>query len=257
MRTIALLTDFGTRDPYVAAMKGVIASRTDVPVADLTHDIAPFAIFDAAWFLRAAVPYWPAGTVFVVIVDPGVGSARRILAATQGERTFVAPDNGVLTFVLDSDAEVVSVEDARWFLPGGSNTFHGRDRFAPVAAAIANGTRVADLGPRVEGIVRLDYTPPSYGEITTGTIVGVDRFGNLITDVERSRIPLEAIELRAGGHLVVRSAHSYAEAAPDMPFLIVGSTGCIEISVRNGSAAERLQLSRLVRVEVCRRAASS
>src|ERR1043166_591731 len=179
MVVIALLTDFGTRDPYVAAMKGVIASRCGARVADLTHEIAPFDVFGAAFFLRDAAPYWPAETIFVVVVDPGVGTSRRILAARANGQTFLAPDNGVLSLVVDPPA--VSVENESFFLPGGSTTFHGRDRFAPVAAALANGTALPELGPSVDDVVRLDYTPPVYGEATIdGTIVGVARLGHLI-----------------------------------------------------------------------------
>jgi S-adenosylmethionine hydrolase len=146
MRRIALLTDFGTRDPYVAAMKGVLASRTDAPVVDLTHETEPFDVFGAAWFLRDVVRWWPEGTIFVCVVDPGVGTSRRIVAAESDGRFFLAPDNGLLTFVANAGH---AVTNEAFFLPKGSTTFHGRDRFAPVAAAIANGTAIEEMGPRV------------------------------------------------------------------------------------------------------------
>jgi S-adenosyl-L-methionine hydrolase (adenosine-forming) len=244
---IALLTDFGTRDPYVAAMKGVLASRTSASVHDLSHDIAPYDILGAAWFLSAIVRYWPEGTVFVCVVDPGVGTARNIVAVESEGRVFLAPDNGLLTFI---DGAAYAVTNGTFFLPEGSNTFHGRDRFAPVAAAIANGVALAELGPRLESIARLRYELPSYdGEIVRGTIVAVDRFGNAITDIERRRIPFEPFALRVRDHVIDRVELNYGNAAPGA-FLIVGSTGCIEISVANASAAERLQLRRLERVEL-------
>jgi S-adenosylmethionine hydrolase len=247
---IALLSDFGTRDPYVAAMKGVIAARTDAPIIDLTHDIAPYDVFAAAWFLRAIVAYWPADTIFVCVVDPGVGSSRKIVAAEHQRRIFLAPDNGLLSLI-DRD-RAVSVENESLFLPEGSNTFHGRDRFAPVAAALAGGTQLSDLGPAIDQIVRLRYTPPEYEqEKATGTIVSVDRFGNLITDIEARRIPFTNLALEGPGITIDRMEQSYAGAGPGA-FLIVGSSGCIEISVANDSAAERLQMRRLQRVEVCR-----
>jgi S-adenosylmethionine hydrolase len=247
MALIALLTDFGTRDPYVAAMKGVIAARCDARIEDLTHEIAPFDVFGAAWFLRSVVEYWPAGTIFVAVIDPGVGTARRIVAAHADGRYFLAPDNGVLSLVIAPPA--VSVENESFFLPNGSSTFHGRDRFAPVAAAIANGTPLAELGPKIDDLVRLDYTPPSYGAARAdGTIVAVDRFGNLITDVDASRIDF-APRLRAGSHVVDRVERSYGDATGG-PFLIVGSTGCLELSVANGSAADLLQLSRGEKVSI-------
>ncbi len=247
---IALLTDFGTRDPYVAAMKGVIAARTDVPVHDLTHEIAPFDVLEAAWFLRTSAPYWPPESVFVAVVDPGVGSARRIIAAAQNGQTFIAPDNGLLSLVIHEGAEIVSVENDAWFLPAGSNTFHGRDRFAPVAAAVANGVSLAELGPRLGSIVRLRYEDPVYtADLARGTIIAKDRFGNLITDLARAKIGFEPFTLHARDVVIERMERNYADAEPG-PFLIVGSSGCIEISVANGSAAERLQLHRLERVEV-------
>jgi S-adenosylmethionine hydrolase len=247
MATIALLTDFGTRDPYVAAVKGVIAARCDARIEDLTHDIAPFDVFGAAWFLRSVVEYWPAGTIFVVVVDPGVGTARRIVAAEADRRVFLAPDNGVLSFIT---ASAISVENESFFLPNGSSTFHGRDRFAPVAAAIANGAALGELGPRVDDLVRLDYTPPSYGDARVeGTIVGVDRFGNLITDVEAAKIGFDAFTLRSGWHVVDRVERNYGDAK-DGAFMIAGSTGCIELSVANGSAADVLQLGRGEKVSI-------
>lgn len=243
---IALLTDFGTRDPYVAAMKGVLASRTAATVHDLSHDIAPYDILGAAWFLSTIVRYWPAGTIFVCVVDPGVGTERNIIALESEGRVFLAPDNGLLTFI---DGVAHAVTNEAFFLPQGSNTFHGRDRFAPVAAAIANGMAIDALGPRLDAIRRLRYEPPSYGDVVHGTIVAVDRFGNAITDVESAKIPFAPFALRVRDHVIDRMERNYGDAAPGA-FLIVGSTGCLEISVANASAAERLQLRRLERVEL-------
>ncbi|MEA2237849.1 MAG: hypothetical protein QOC81_2573 [Thermoanaerobaculia bacterium] len=264
MRTIALLTDFGTRDPYVAAMKGVIASRCDARIADLTHDIAPFDVWEAAFFLRDVVAYWPEGTIFVCVVDAGVGTSRRILAVEWEGRVFLAPDNGLLHFVLPraerrSDSPVrlpdvaerepsdwrvrptsaaftVSVTNEALFLPLGSRTFHGRDRFAPVAAAIANGTPLHELGPRVDDPVLLGYQP--------GAIIRIDRFGNCVTDIVPPATPFAVVvgDLRIDN---IRTTY-----VGDGAFAIVGSTGCIEISVAGGSAATLLQLSRGDRVTI-------
>jgi hypothetical protein len=232
---IALLTDFGTRDPYVAAMKGVMASRTNVPFFDLSHELDPFDLLGAAWFLRSVVPYWPKATIFVCVVDPGVGSARRILAMQRDEQIFLAPDNGLLAMI-DADA-TYSVENSSLFLPNGSNTFHGRDRFAPVAAALANGLAIEEVGPRVDEIVQLDYEPPTYAaDKVQGTVVSIDRFGNVITDIEASRVPF-----------ALRLETNYADA-PVGVFLIVGSTGHVEMSVKNGSAAAELAMQRGQRV---------
>jgi S-adenosylmethionine hydrolase len=247
MRRIALLTDFGTRDPYVASMKGVIASRTDAPIHDLSHDIEPFDILGAAWFLGVVARNWPEGTIFVCVVDPGVGTARRIVVAERDGQLFLAPDNGLLTFA--GCTAFREVTNARLFLPDGSNTFHGRDRFAPVAAALANGHALEDLGNRLEAIVSLPWQPPEYGDIVRGSIVAIDRFGNAITDIEAARVPFAPFALRRRELTIDRLEANYGDAAPGA-FLIVGSTGCIEISVAHASAAERLSLRRLDRVEL-------
>ncbi len=229
-------------------MKGVLASRTSVPLHDLTHDIAPYDVLGAAWFLGTVVRYWPAGTIFVCIVDPGVGTMRRIVAVEEEGRMFLAPDNGLLTFV--NYERAFSVENESLFLPGGSNTFHGRDRFAPVAAALANGLLLEEVGPRIDSILTLSYTPPSYEDtVVRGTVVAVDRFGNVITDVEASRIPFAPFALAAHDIHLDRLEQNYGDAAPG-PFLIIGSTGCIEISIANASAAERMHLRRLQRVAI-------
>ena len=243
---IALLTDFGTRDPYVAAMKGVLASRTNMPVIDLTHEIAPFDVLEAAWFLGTVVPYWPAGTIFVCVVDPGVGTARRIIACESGGRVFLAPDNGLLTFVAPQKSH--SVENAALFLPNGSNTFHGRDRFAPVAATLANGLPIEEVGPCIDRIVTLDYEPPSYSEdVVHGTVVAIDRFGNVITDIEASRVPFAPFAMQIGNQTIDRLETNYGDARPG-PFLIAGSSGRIELSIANASAAGELRVNRLQRV---------
>lgn len=214
-------------------MKGVIASRCEAHIADVTHDIAPFDVWEAAFFLRDVVRYWPAGTIFVCVVDPGVGTARRIVAVESDGRIFLAPDNGLLHFVR---GVAYDVTDESLFLADGSTTFHGRDRFAPVAAALANGTRIDDLGPRVDDRVPLDYTP--------GAIIRIDRFGNCVTDLVPPATAF-AVVVKDWRIQHVRSTYS-----GDGAFAIIGSTGCIEISVANGSAASLLQLSRGDRVAI-------
>jgi S-adenosylmethionine hydrolase len=233
MTTIALLTDFGTRDPYVAAMKGVIASRCPASIVDLTHEIAPFDVWEAAFFLRDVIAYWPVETIFVCVVDPGVGSERRIIAVKSEGQIFLAPDNGLLHFV---DGDVHDVTNESLFLPNGSTTFHGRDRFAPVAAALANGFPLGDLGARITDRISLDYTP--------GAIIRIDRFGNCITDFVPPPGPF-AVLVNDQRIDDLRTTYS-----GDGPFAIIGSTGCIEISVAGNSAASLLHLSRGDRVTI-------
>jgi S-adenosylmethionine hydrolase len=248
MRPLALLTDFGTADPYVAVMKGVLASRTEAVIHDLTHEIAPFDVFGAAWFLATVAPWWPR-TIFVCVVDPGVGTARKIVALGSGEQLFLAPDNGLLTMI-GGAGRMVSVESESLFLPHGSTTFHGRDRFAPVAAALANGMPLEELGPPLAEIVRLDYEPPSYEETSaSGTIVSVDRFGNCITDIEAARISYRRFAMHAGDNVITCSSRSYGEAGEEA-FVITGSTGHLEISVANADAAHLLGLRRGDRVSM-------
>jgi S-adenosylmethionine hydrolase len=232
---IALLTDFGTRDPYVAAMKGAIVSRCDAAIHDLSHDLPPHDVWAAAFFLRDIVAHWPAGAIFCCAVDPGVGTSRRVLAVESEGRFFLAPDNGLLTFIDGAAHELRGeVEDRAPELT----------IFAPAAAALANGANVDSLGPRIEERVKLAYDPPCYTcDRIEATIVAVDRFGNCITDIEVARIVFPRFALQAGSQTIVRFARSYA-AAGEGPFVIAGSTGRLEISVANASAAALLQLSR-------------
>lgn len=226
MPPIALLTDFGTRDPYVGIVKGVIAGIAPrTPVIDLCHDLPPFAVQGASWALRSAAPFFPAGTVFVAIVDPGVGGDRRILLARTVRHLFLAPDNGLLGFL--RDARFRAVTNRRLFLAPVSHTFHGRDVFAPVAARLARGMAPARVGPRVLSIVRLQEKP--------GRVAWIDRFGNLVTNLEPGP---RAIRIRGRRVPVVKT---YASSTPGALVAVVGSAGTLEISVVQGSAARRLR----------------
>jgi S-adenosyl-L-methionine hydrolase (adenosine-forming) len=247
---IALLTDFGARDPYAAAMKGVIASRTDAAIHDLTHEIPPYDVVAAAWFLRQCEAWWPPATIFVCVVDPGVGTARRIVAVERNTHLFLAPDNGLLTFMDEGAARRFEITNAKHFLDSSSTTFHGRDRFAPVAAALARGVALDELGRPIDSTRKFDYTPPHRsGEVTVGQIVAVDRFGNAITDLEATSLPLPTLLGRVGDVAIDRVETTYGGAQPG-PFFIVGSSGLLEISIANGSAAQKLGLTRGLSVEV-------
>lgn len=249
-RRITLLTDFGTTDGYVAAMKGMIAGIVrDCLIDDATHDIPPGDIAAAAWALGAYWRRYPPGTVHVVVVDPGVGSSRRALAAVADERYLIGPDNGVFTHVLHEGTS------SRWFAvdPGRvtsdvvSATFHGRDLFAPLAAHIAAGAEPATFGEPIDDPVLLASVPPgrATGSVE-GRIVHVDRFGNLITDIPasaaggrvRARIGLTAVPLR----------RTYSDVEPGELLALCGSRDTIEIAVRDGSAADVLGAGRGERV---------
>jgi S-adenosyl-L-methionine hydrolase (adenosine-forming) len=251
---VALLTDFGTADYFVGAMKGVIlATAPDTRIIDITHQIPPQDIQAAAFTLLAAYPAFPPASVHVVVVDPGVGSERRPIVVEAGEQIFVGPDNGVFGYVLDREAEARAyrLDDSRFFRHPVSATFHGRDIFAPVAAALAAGAAPAEMGPPVAHPVRLPPLRPSRGADGTlqASIIHVDHFGNCITSITRDDWPAgedSEMELRVGGSTIrsVRRFYAEAGAARDEVFAIWGSAGFLEISVDGGSAEERLGIRR-------------
>jgi S-adenosylmethionine hydrolase len=249
---IALLTDFGTRDHYVGAMRGVaLGICPDATLADITHDIPPQDVLGGALELAAAFRYFPPGTVFLCVVDPGVGSARRAIAAETGGYAFVAPDNGLLTLVLDEcpPARVVELTEPRYARPTISRTFEGRDRFAPAAAWLAKGTDLGALGPVVHGWERLDVPVPCAGSAQlSGVVLRVDRFGNLVTNIDRRSFDLargdKPSSITVAGHQVSRVVETYADAAPGAVCALMGSSERLEIAVNGGSAADRLGLTR-------------
>jgi S-adenosylmethionine hydrolase len=239
MTILTLLTDFGTADSYVAEMKGVILTRTAAAVLiDITHGVHPGDIRSAAYVLGRTWQRFPRGTTHLVVIDPGVGTSRAPLAFSAHEHYFVGPNNGVFTPVLH-DAEVEAV-----VLPtpeGASPTFHGRDVFAPAAAALAGGTSLAALGEPFSGLPeRLAYTEPHYeGKSIVGEIVYIDRFGCLITNLTTELVPpyatMEIEDLDLGP-----LRRTFNDVTNGGLLAYVGSGGAIEIAVRNGSAARRL-----------------
>jgi S-adenosylmethionine hydrolase len=248
---IATLTDFGLRDHYVAAMKAVaLGICPDVTFVDITHDIAPQDILGAALELDACCDDFPHGTIFLVVVDPGVGSPRAAIAAAAGPFQFVAPDNGVLFPVLRRSAgrRVVELAESRFARPTPSRTFEGRDRFAPAAAWLASGVDLASLGPSVDSIVELQMpVPRRTGDRVSGEVVRVDRFGNLITNIDR--MLLESF-LDGGVGTVDVAGHAapivatYADAPAGGVCALVSSSDCLEVAVNGGSAAAALSARR-------------
>jgi len=259
---VALLTDFGTRDHYAGTMKGVVLGICpDATLVDISHDVPPHDVLTASLELAASYKYFPAGTVFLVVVDPGVGSSRRPLAAEVGDYRFVAPDNGVLSAVF-KDAppkRVVELTERRFARPTVSRTFEGRDRFAPAAGWLAKGTELKAMGRSVADFVRLTIADPSVSETTVrGEVLRVDRFGNLITNIDRrsferlGRPGEAAFEIRAGAHLVGRLVSTYSEIAPGEVCSLFGSTDHLEVAANSASAAETLALGRGATVTVTR-----
>lgn len=232
-RVVSLLTDFGDRDGFVGAMRGVVLSRAPgCQLVDIAHHVPRGDVAKAARVLLRAAPLFPAETVHLVVVDPGVGWSRRPLAVRAGGFHFVAPDNGVLGPVLERlggpvEAYEVTREDLR--PPDASATFHGRDVFAPTAAALARGEAVETVGRVAGGMLELPHHP-------VGAVVEVDSFGNLITDLP----PGGRVVLRVGGARVEGPSAAYAAVRPGQLVLVVGSEGTLEVAVRDGSAADRL-----------------
>lgn len=253
MAIVTLLTDFGTEDYYVAAVKGVLLARAPgVELVDVGHELAVGDVEGAAWLLGAAWPWFPAETVHLAVVDPGVGSARRILAVRAAGHSFVAPDNGLLTPVLTvAGAEVRSVERTDLFLPGPGATFHGRDRFAPVAAWLAREEDLAALGPVVDDPVRLEIAPPRReGGTLQGRVAHVDRFGNLVTDVPAEWVGEGPCRLEVGGRVVEQRVGYYGEIPAGEAAVLVGSLGTLEVSIDGESVAARWGVGRGVLVTV-------
>ncbi len=244
MGPIALLTDFGHRDAYVGVLHGVIASiAPEVRVVDLCHEVRPQAVAEAGFLLATSAPYFPSTTIFVAVVDPGVGSERQILCARTERGVFLAPDNGLLSEVLAEEdlLELVALTNRDLFLPSVSQTFHGRDVFAPVAARLALGQPLSSLGPALQSYERLSLPAPRVGpEGAEGTIRYVDRFGNLVSSIRAQGLP-QVVAARLGEALVPGPLRtSYVSVEPGQALLIEGSSGFVEVSINGGDAARML-----------------
>lgn len=245
---ITLTTDFGTRDSYVAQMKGVILGiNPQVQLVDVTHDILPQDVRQAALVLDEAIDAFPAQTIHLVVVDPGVGTDRRIVGAELGGYRFVAPDNGVLSPVARRHAprRCVQLTESRFWRQPVSNTFHGRDVMGPVAAHWSLGVDLAEFGPALEEpLIELPVPlPRRIPDGVEGEVIRVDSFGNLITNIEQGMLPDEpAARNRAivevGSHRIAGIALSYAEHSVGALLAVVGSSGRLEIAVNQGSAAD-------------------
>jgi len=249
---ITLTTDFGLADPFVGMMKGVILGiAPGAQLVDLTHEIRSYDIVEAALILDASYRYFPAGTVHVIVVDPGVGSERRPIAATANGHVFVAPDNGVLSLVLDSDSVAVYEITDRNLFPGPvSRTFHGRDIFAPVAAHLARGTQVESVGPCIVDFIKRPFPAPRrQGGRMLGTVLRIDKFGNIITNLRLKDLGPE-FSVRVAGVAVTKLRRSFSEGGPGEFFAIEGSAGFIELALNQGSAAERLKVELGAEIEV-------
>jgi hypothetical protein len=251
---ITLTTDFGPGDAFVGMMKGVILSICpDARIIDLDHSIEPQNVLGGAFTLAAGVQYFPSGAVHLAVVDPGVGTARKVLAVRSGGWIFVAPDNGLLTVILDRDhdAEVRSVVDETFFLKEISPTFHGRDVFAPLAAHLAAGAPFDKIGPLQSDPVRLAAQARYEADgALAGNVIRIDHFGNLMTNItsdefEKLRASKKAIQnqvaLGLGGQKIETFVRTFTDAGPGQTVFYVGSSGVVEIALVMGSAAHSLK----------------
>jgi S-adenosyl-L-methionine hydrolase (adenosine-forming) len=249
---VALLTDYGLQDSYAGVMKGAILSANPkARIVDVTHDVPPQDVAEGARVLAAALPYFPDGTVFVAVVDPGVGSDRAILGVETDRHLFLAPDNGLLGFL--HGRRKVRITESKYFLKPLSQTFHGRDIFAPVAGRLSAGADLATFGPAAKSMKTLPASEPRVSRKgVEGEVVSIDRFGNLITNIPEALLPRRA-SVKVGPHVVRALSRSYAEAPKGGLLALVGSTGHLEISVNHGSARRAAGIQRGDRVLVTRR----
>ena len=250
--TVALLTDFGTRDHYAGTLKGVVLSVCpDATLVDIGHDIPAHDVMAGALELAACYRYFPHGTIFLVVVDPGVGSARRGIAADIGDYKFVAPDNGVLSavFLESPPKKLVELSERKYALPTVSRTFEGRDRFAPAAGFLAKGVALVSLGKSLATVhtIELPRAVVTPGALT-GEVMRVDRFGNLITNLDRRTFEQFAaghsIAVEVGGQAIPRIVATYAEAPAGELCALFGSTDHLEVAINAGDAAASLRLAR-------------
>lgn len=249
--TIALLTDYGTRDWYAAAVKGVLLARCpQAQLVDVTHAVPPYDVIAGAFTLAAVVPWFRPGTVFLGVVDPEVGSRRALLAARADGRYLVGPDNGLLSLCLRqaNRVEIVRLTKRRYWLKRVSGTFHGRDILAPVAAHLAAGGKLHQLGVPVRRIVPLPLPlPRRRGQVVRGAIVHIDAFGNLITNLPRSLLtgrPGLGVPRVRCQQRQARMVSSYADGRRGELVATIGALEVIELAVRDGSAARTLNAKR-------------
>lgn len=265
--TIALLTDFGNQDPYIGMMKGVIASiAPQAQVIDLTHAIPPGDIIRGAFELWRSAPFFPSGSVFVAVVDPGVGTTRRQIAIAWPDKICVGPDNGIFTYLLAMEQPVTTVEltNKAYHLKKVSKTFHGRDIFAPAAAHLARGVDIEELGPPAIDLIHvaLPHLEMIDDETVQGRILHADRFGNLITNIgllkidgedmliepwlpffPPTRLKLKDAFVQLPNGTDIRLGATFGDVAPGEPVAYVGSSGMLEIAVNQGRAVDSLPIT--------------
>lgn len=242
MAPVVLLTDFGNRDPYVGIMKGVVLGRNpNARIIDLCHEVPPQDVRAAAFYLLTSASHFPKGSIFVTVVDPGVGSERRILWARTDSHQFLFPDNGVLSWLERKRPlkEIREVSNKKLWLESPSSTFHGRDIFAPVAGSLSRGVSAAKLGPKVGAHEKMPFPLVSFKAGTVrGEILAIDRFGNAISNIRPEHLKA-GTEIRFKRRSVGAVRAHYAQGREGAPLALSGSSGFVELSVRNGDFARK------------------
>jgi S-adenosyl-L-methionine hydrolase (adenosine-forming) len=257
---ITLTTDFGHGSPYVAQMKGVIYSICrEADLVDISHAIGPQNIREGAVVLADATPRFPPGAIHVAVVDPGVGTSRRLMYAEIGRQRYLAPDNGLLSLLASRDLpqRLRALENAAYWLPEPSSTFHGRDILAPVAGHLALGIDPTELGPPHAALEALEWPQPKRtGEVVHGEVLYLDSFGNLISNIDRplfeSLGDRTRLSVSCGGRVVSQLVATYAEAAPGELVVLFDSQGRLELAIVQGNAARELAIGAGVPVRVQR-----
>lgn len=247
-KLFALTTDFGLRDPYVAEMKAVILGLCyDSVIVDITHSIEKFNIRMGAYMLASAEPYFPKDTIHIVVVDPGVGTARRSLLIQTEDASFIGPDNGVLMLAAKKQGitSIHEIANSEFMLPHVSNTFHGRDIFASAAAHLANGIPASEFGPQIHDLIEPDFAKVTFRKDSlAGEVLHVDNFGNIITNFTEqdlkhlqteNSLKVEVADCRMN----LKICRTYAENKRGEALLLMGSQGYVEIAVNQGNAAEK------------------
>jgi S-adenosyl-L-methionine hydrolase (adenosine-forming) len=260
MSLVTLTTDFGTNGPYVAALKGVLLDGApDTQIVDITHSIRPQNVREAALVLAQACPWFPTETLHIVVVDPGVGTERHIVYAEIGGQCYLTPDNGVLSALVRDQApsKLIVVENRQFWNQRISHTFHGRDIFAPVAAALLNGIKPEQLGPATAHLKRFPWPKPYYKQSTVlrGEVLYIDPFGNLLTTIEPRHLPIDTPVERLRWSCAGQTCHglhmTYGNATPGELIALTSSAGWCELAIVNGNAAKSLNVAIGEPVEVC------
>lgn len=251
---ITLTTDYGTNDHLVGTLKGVLLKiNPELTIVDITHNVNAFDLLDGALTIGAAYSYFPARTIHLVVVDPGVGTTRRPLLVTAQNQYFVAPDNGVLSLIYEREQGNLVVRHANaehYFLQPISKTFHGRDIFAPVAAWLSKGWQTPAMGDEIQDYQRFTLPRAKEADGTAqGVVLRIDNFGNVMTNLRAEDLPAAAqnggaVNLKVGTHTISRLVDTFASGAADEPVAYVGSSGYLEVAINKANAARKLSIGR-------------